>query len=125
VRREGRVQGIDAVIDKDLAAAQLAASVKAQALVLITGVDRVAINFRTPEERSIDVMTVHEARGYLQEGQFPPGSMGPKVSAAVRFLEAGGEVGIITTPQHAREALEGRHGTRIVPIVKPGDGAGS
>lgn len=119
VRRGGAVEGIDAVIDKDLAAARLAASVKAQALVLITGVDRVAINFRTPEEQALDIMTVDQAQRYLLDGQFPPGSMGPKVTAAVRFLNAGGELSIITTPEHARDALDGRHGTRIVPATVP------
>jgi carbamate kinase len=116
VIKEGKtLAGVDTVIDKDFAAERLAISVKAHALVLITGVDRVVVNFRTPQESPIDTMTVEEAQGHLNDGQFPPGSMGPKVTAAIRFVRDGGNVGIITSAAHARAALEGEHGTRIVP----------
>jgi len=114
VRRDGKLAGIDAVIDKDLAAERLASSVGAHSLVLITGADRVVLNFRTPDECPIEEMTVEEAQSYLDEGQFPPGSMGPKVRAAIRFVQSGGTLAVITSAEHAVAALAGRHGTRIV-----------
>ena len=114
VRRDGELAGIDAVIDKDLAAERLASSVGAHSLVLITGADRVVLNFRTPDECPIEEMTVEEAQSYLDEGHFPPGSMGPKVRAAMRFVQSGGTLAVITSAEHAVAALAGRHGTRIV-----------
>ena len=75
--------------------------------------DRVKLNYGRPDERDIDVMSVEEARRYMAEGHFPPGSMGPKVEACVRFLEHGGELAIIAHLDEALEALEGRAGTRI------------
>ena len=118
-RRGDTVVGIEAVIDKDLAAQRLATGLGAEALMLITGIDRVSINFRTPEERPIDSMTVDEAQRYLDDGQFPAGSMGPKVKAAIRFIRQGGRVGIITSPAQARDALAlGTGGTHIVPAAE-------
>lgn len=119
VRQGETFSGVEAVIDKDFAAERLAASLAAHALILVTGVDQVVINFRTPQERPIEQMTVDEAERHLADGQFPPGSMGPKVTAAIRFVRDGGQVGIITTATEARAALEGRHGTRIVAAVSP------
>lgn len=115
IRRGDTLSGIDAVIDKDSAAERLAVSLGASVLILITGVDHVVINFHTPNERAIEEMTADEAQRHLEDGQFPPGSMGPKVSAAIRFVRDAGDVGIITSAAHARAALEARHGTRIVP----------
>lgn len=106
--------GVDAVIDKDFAAALVGRLVGATSLLLLTGVDRVALDFGTPEERPIEQMTVAEARGYLAEGQFPPGSMGPKVDAAAQFIEAGGREAVISSLERAADALAGRTGTRIV-----------
>jgi len=106
--------GVDAVIDKDFAAALVGRLVGATSLLLLTGVDRVALDFGTPEERPIEQMTVAEARGYLAEGQFPPGSMGPKVDAAAQFIEAGGREAVISSLERAGDALAGRTGTRIV-----------
>ncbi len=114
VRREARYEGVEAVIDKDLASALLARDLRASVMVASTAVERVALDYGTPRERPISVMSVDEARRYLGDGQFPPGSMGPKITAAIRFLEAGGETVIITTPPLIGAALEGQAGTRIV-----------
>jgi carbamate kinase len=106
--------GVDAVIDKDFAAALIGRLVGATSLLLVTGVEQVSLDFGTPEERPVDVMTVAEARGHMAEGQFPPGSMGPKIEAAAQFLEAGGREAIITSLERIAAALAGETGTRIV-----------
>jgi carbamate kinase len=106
--------GVDAVIDKDFAAALIGRLVGATSLLLLTGVDRVALDFGTPEERPIEEMTVAEARRHLANGQFPPGSMGPKVEAAAQFIEAGGREAVISSLERAADAMAGRTGTRIV-----------
>ncbi|MGH3395837.1 MAG: carbamate kinase, partial [Streptosporangiaceae bacterium] len=120
VTREAHgLQGSEAVIDKDLSAALLASEVGASALMMLTDVDRVMLDFGTPAERAVDVLTVDEAEHHLAEGQFPPGSMGPKITAAVRFLRAGGQVATVTSPE---QAIGARGGTKIVP--SDGDGTG-
>lgn len=108
-----RLAGVEAVIDKDYAAAMLGGLVGASTLVLVTGVDRVALDFGKPTERTIDHMTVAEARAHLAEGQFPPGSMGPKVDACIQFVEAGGTSALICSLEQSAEALAGHAGTRI------------
>ena len=113
--RRGHYRGVEAVIDKDRASALLAASLDIPLLVLSTGVERVAIHFHQPDERWLDRMDVHEARLYLEAGEFPKGSMGPKVEAAIRFLERGGEEVLITTPAALERAIAGETGTRILP----------
>jgi carbamate kinase len=115
VRRGRRWAGVDAVIDKDLSAERLASDIGADTLLLLTGVDRVALDFGTPDERPLTVVSVEEARELLADGQFPPGSMGPKVTAAIRFVEGGGAQAIITSPRRATAALAGTHGSRVVP----------
>jgi len=110
----GGLRGVEAVIDKDLAAERLAALVGADTLLLITGVHRIGLDYGTPNQRFLDVMTLDEARRYLGEGQFPAGSMGPKVKAAIRFLEDGGTEAIVTAPEVLAAALRGTDGTRIV-----------
>jgi carbamate kinase len=115
VRRGKRLAGVDAVIDKDLSAERLASDIGADTLLMLTGVDRVAVDFGTPDERPLEVVTVEEAGELMAAGQFPPGSMGPKVTAAVRFVEGGGAQALITSPRRAVAALAGRHGTRVVP----------
>jgi len=114
---DGHLSGVEAVIDKDLAAERLAALVDADTLMLLTGVRRVALDFGTPSQRDVAVMTLAEARRYLDEGQFPPGSMGPKIRAAVRFIEDGGREAIVTAPEALADALLGNDGTRIVPAT--------
>lgn len=115
VRRGKRWSGVDAVIDKDLSAERLASDISADTLLLLTGVDRVAVGFGTPEERPLTTVTADEARELFEAGHFPPGSMGPKVNAAIRFVESGGTRAIITSPRRALAALAGNHGTQVVP----------
>ncbi|MFN4219195.1 MAG: carbamate kinase [Candidatus Bipolaricaulia bacterium] len=113
VREDGRWRGVEAVIDKDLASALLAEELRAEVLLILTDVERVALHFGTPHQIFLDKLSVSEARRYLAEGHFPAGSMGPKVEAAIRFLESGGERAYITSLEKALEALEGRAGTEI------------
>jgi len=110
---------VEAVIDKDRASALLAASLGVPLLILSTGVEQVAWHFRQPDQRLIDSMTAEEALRYLDEGEFPKGSMGPKVEAAVDFLAHGGEEVLITTPAALERAIAGETGTRIVPSRSP------
>jgi carbamate kinase len=111
-----QMYGVDAVIDKDLAAALLATAVGAQALVLVTDVDAVMLDFGTPRQRPLTTVSASEMRRHLHDGQFPEGSMGPKVGAALRFLDAGGGCAVITRPRLVSVALSGGNpgATRIV-----------
>ena len=111
----GRYQGVSAVIDKDLSSAMLANQLGAEALVMLTGVERVALDFGKPTQRAVDRMTAAEARQHHADGQFPPGSMGPKIDAALRYLDGGGSEVIITSIERLHDALQGSAGTRIVP----------
>ena len=113
VKRDGRLVGVEAVIDKDLAGEKLAEIVGADIMLILTDVEKVKLNYGRPDERDIDAMSVEEARRYMAEGHFPPGSMGPKVEACLRFLEHGGELAIIAHLDKALDALEGRAGTKI------------
>lgn len=116
VRREdGSLEGVGAVIDKDRASCLLAKNLGAEKFLLSTAVDKVALNFGQPGQTEIDRMTVAEARGYLEEGHFPAGSMKPKIEAAIDFLESGGQEVIITRPHLLEDAIRGRAGTHIVP----------
>jgi carbamate kinase len=108
------LEGVDAVIDKDLASAVLAREIDADELYILTAVDQVAINYGKPDQRFLDVLTIADARKYLQEGQFPKGSMGPKIQAGIKFLEQGGKKVIITSVERMTDALEGKTGTEIV-----------
>lgn len=116
----GRLEGADAVIDKDYAAAELAAAVGATALVIVTAVDAVQLDFGTPRQRPIAQMSVADAERYLAEGQFPDGSMGPKIRAASHFLRRGGDLAVITSAGRAARALrctdpdDASAGTRVV-----------
>lgn len=111
----GDLRGCAAVIDKDLASCLLAKNLKADIFVISTGVDKVALNFGKPDQTFIDKMTVAEAEKYLAEGQFPAGSMGPKVAAAIDYLKNGGKHVIITQPHLLEDAIHGKTGTHIVP----------
>jgi carbamate kinase len=93
----------------------LAAQLEAPTLVMLTGVDRVAVDFGKPSQRPIERMTAEEARRHQADGQFPAGSMGPKIDAALRYLAAGGREVIITSIERLHDALQGNAGTRIVP----------
>lgn len=107
-------KGLEAVIDKDLAAAILAKMVKAEVLMLLTDVEKVFLDYNKPGQRPIDKMTVQECRRLLHQGQFPAGSMGPKVESAVQFVESGGDRAIITSLEMGENALAGGAGTIIV-----------
>jgi len=109
----GVYRGVEAVVDKDLASALLGAALDVSVLLLATGVERVAVRFRQPDQRDLERITVDEARGHLAAGEFPPGSMGPKIEAAIAFLEQSGREVIITSPDHLAEAVAGRTGTHI------------
>jgi len=109
----GRYKGVEAVIDKDLAGEKLAEVVDANVLLILTDVEKVKLNFGKSNEQNIDEMTLAEAKKYLEEGQFLPGSMEPKVKACIRFLESGGEKAIIASLARAVEALEGETGTLV------------
>lgn len=91
-----KLQGIDAVIDKDLASALLASQINADKFFILTDVPKVCLNYNTPQEKAVDRMTIAEAQDYLDEGQFPEGSMGPKIRAAIHFVEHSGKDTIIT-----------------------------
>jgi carbamate kinase len=111
----GRLRGVAAVVDKDLATAVLAIEIGADKIIQLTGVEKVKLNFGAPDERDLDRMSVSEAKRYLAEGHFPAGSMGPKIEAAIQFLECGGKEVIITQPETIIEAVESRTGTHIYP----------
>lgn len=110
---DGTLRGVDAVIDKDLASAVLAKSTGAQRLVMLTGEPFVFLDYGKTAQRPLSALSVREAGRYLEEGQFPPGSMGPKIEAALDFLAGGGEEGLITSIDGFTAALEGKTGTRI------------
>lgn len=115
IESNGWLEGLDAVIDKDLASAVLARDVEADELMILTGVDKVALNFGKPNQRFLDRITLSQARQFLAEGHFPPGSMGPKIEAAIEFLSSGGKRVIITSIEKSVQALKGKAGTLIVP----------
>ncbi len=112
---KGLLKGVEAVIDKDFGSSLLAKMIKADLFVISTAVEKVALNFNKPDEVWLDKMTVAEAKQYIKEGQFAPGSMLPKVQAIIEFLESGGKQALITDPEHIGDALEGKTGTWIVP----------
>ena len=107
--------GAEAVIDKDRASAVLAGTVDADILVMLTGVERVALDFGTRWQRDMARLTVSDARALHAAGEFPPGSMGPKIESAVRFVGAGGRTAIVTNADRLYDAVDGNAGTRIVP----------
>jgi carbamate kinase len=108
-------RGVEAVVEKDLATEALATGLGADRLLILTAVERVAVGFGTPRAIGVERLPVAEARALLAAGEFPPGSMGPKVEAGVRFVEAGGRETIITSLERVRAAMEGDAGTHIVP----------
>ncbi len=111
---DNQLRGVEAVIDKDYTACLLATRLNIQELVICTGVDNVYLNFGTPEEQALEAVTLEDARQYLAQGHFPPGSMGPKVEALIRFLEQGGKQAIMTRLQNLGAALSGKAGTRFL-----------
>jgi len=114
VQDDGTYEGVDAVIDKDFASALLAVNIDADLFVILTGVDKVSVDYGKPSQRDLDMMSMEEASCYYQEGQFPAGSMGPKIKAAIDFLERGGKEVLITSIDRIVDAFAGKTGTRIV-----------
>lgn len=112
IDKDGKLVGVSAVIDKDFASAKLAELIKADALFVLTAVERVCINFGKPNQKQIDMMTLSDCEKYISEQQFAPGSMLPKVIACMNFVKTGGEA-IIADLKNAKAALKGESGTKI------------
>lgn len=110
---DGKLVGIEAVIDKDRASSLLAWELEAELFLISTSVDQVALDYGSPHERPLKHLSLEEARRYLAAGQFPPGSMGPKIEAAIGYLDRGGRLVLITSPERIPEALHGMAGTRL------------
>jgi carbamate kinase len=110
---QGNLRGTAAVIDKDLASAVLAKEIEADLLVISTAVEKVCLNFGRPDQKTLDKMTVAEAKRYITEGHFKPGSMLPKIQACIQFIEQGGSEALITCPEKLPDALAGKTGTRL------------
>lgn len=115
IENRGRLKIIDAVIDKDLASELLASQLRADVLIILTNVKRVALNFQKPNQRWLNELTLEAAKQYLKEGQFSPGSMGPKIEAAIKFIENGGKKAVIAHLKDLLPALGGKSGTTIIP----------
>lgn len=114
IEKEGwGLDGLEAVIDKDLASERLAEAIKAELLLILTDVDKVYINYGTPKQKALNKVSLSELKKYYNEGHFPPGEMGPKILATIRFLEAGGKKSIISDIENGWEALNGKTGTHI------------
>jgi carbamate kinase len=115
ILEDGQVKGVPAVIDKDFAAEKLAEILDADALVILTAVDRVAVNFNKPDQKNLEIITLKELDKYIEEKQFAPGSMLPKVEACKKFVQYNNDkIAIIASLSKAREALRGASGTKIV-----------
>jgi carbamate kinase len=114
INGRGLFQGVEAVIDKDYVSSLIAREVKVDLFIILTGIERVFLDFGTPQQRPVETLTVGQAEEYLAQGQFPRGSMGPKIQAAIEYIEAGGKEVLITSASHLKAALLKRSGTRIV-----------
>jgi carbamate kinase len=115
VKVNGELKGVEAVIDKDYVSALLAIEIKADIFLISTNVENVAINFGMANEKLLHIITLFEAKKFHKEGHFPPGNMGPKIQAAINFLEHGGKKAIITNTENIERAILGRTGTQIIP----------
>ena len=114
IEKEGwGLDGLEAVIDKDLASERIAESINAELLLILTNVEKVFINYKKPNQKALDEVTVDELKKYYDQGHFPKGSMGPKIIAAIRFLESGGKKVIISHVEKAYSAINGKTGTHI------------
>ncbi len=114
INGRGLFEGVEAVIDKDYAAGLIAREAEAELFIILTNVHQVSLNFGTPDETPLDRITVDEAQAYYDAGHFPPGSMGPKILAAIEYIRAGGKEVIITSANYFKAALIDRSGTKIV-----------
>lgn len=111
---QGFFIGVEAVIDKDRTAALLGGCLNAEVFIILTGVEKVCLDFGKPSQRELDVLTLERARFHMRQGQFPPGSMGPKIQSAIQYIEGGGKEVLITTAEALLRNEWGRVGTRIV-----------
>lgn len=114
IEEDGTLEGIDGVIDKDRASSVLGLDIGAHELIILTAVEKVALHYGKESQQDLDCLSLREAKTYLEAGEFPPGSMGPKIEAAIQFLEGGGEEVLITSVEMLSEAQRGETGTRIV-----------
>jgi carbamate kinase len=117
INGNGLFQGVEAVIDKDYAASLIAQEAKADLFIILTDIERVYVNYGKPNQKGIPVMTVEQAQEYMAQGQFPPGSMGPKIQAALEYIQKGGKEVLITSANHLKAALINRAGTKIRPSL--------
>jgi carbamate kinase len=115
INGNGLFQGVEAVIDKDYAASLIAQEAKADLFIILTNIDRVYLNYGNPDQEGIAVMTIKEAQKHMAQGQFPPGSMGPKIQAAIKYIQNGGKEVLITSANYLKAALINRAGTKIRP----------
>jgi carbamate kinase len=113
--KQDEYEGVDAVIDKDSASSLLASDLKADLFIISTSVEKVSLNYGTPDEKPLDSMSLDQAKRYTEEGHFAPGSMLPKIEAALKFIERGGKKAIITSPESLVRAIRGETGTSIYP----------
>ena len=113
VLKNKKLIGVECVVDKDLSSSVLGKEIRADLLLILTDVDRVYLNYGKQNKKALRRLSVEEAKKYLREGQFPGGSMGPKIEAAINFLEIGGKRVIITSIENAEKALNGKAGTLI------------
>lgn len=114
IEKEGwGLDGLEAVIDKDLASERLAETIDAELLLILTDIDKVYLNYGTPKQKALDNVSLEELKGYYKAGHFPPGGMGPKILAAIRFIESGGKKVIISDVEKGWEAFQGKTGTHI------------
>ncbi len=116
INSRGFFEGVEAVIDKDYAASLLAREANAELFIILTNVERVYLNYGSPDEKPIPVMTVGQAKKHLSQGQFPAGSMGPKIKAAIEYIEGGGKEMLITSANQLKASLINRSGTKIRPL---------
>ncbi len=114
IQKSGLLMGVEAVIDKDLTGSLLASAIGAETFLILTDVEKAALNFGKDNQLDLDEITISEAKRYIKEGHFGKGSMEPKVLAAIKFLKSGGKVAIISSLEKALPALEGKAGTRVV-----------
>ena len=111
---DGGLDGLEAVVDKDLAAERLAEAVGAELLLILTDVEHVYLNYNTPKQKPLKKISLKQLKKYYEEYEFPPGSMGPKILAAIRFLESGGKKVIVANIEKCWDSIQGKTGTLIV-----------
>lgn len=115
VDKDGRYEGVEAVIDKDLTSSMLASEIKADTLIILMEEPQVCVFYGKPNQRALERVTVSQLTDHLAEGHFPPGNIGPKVNAAIQFVQRGGSRAIITSAEYLAAALDGQAGTTITP----------